>query len=285
MLAAISYDPLVQIDLGPLSISPHGIGIAVGFLLGARLMLPAAEKKGITGDDVSTLLVRAAIGAIVGARLAYVLNHPADYVDNPLEIFMIWKGGISLLGGFTGAIIAAIPEMRRRRLSFWQAMDAAAPGMALGVIIGRIGDLVVADHLGKRTEFFLGYECPPPDVDTAVPCIAGPGGLVHQPALYDLVLTIVLLAVLLWLRRTPRYDGFLILVFGALYGLNRFIEDWYRIDETHGTGLTGSQWTAVVAMLVCGGWLLFRRRTPGWGRWNEVEERPPSMQADSRTEE
>ena len=285
MLAAISYTPLVQIEIGPLAISPHGIGIAVGFLLGARVMMPAAEKRGITGDDVSTLLVRAAIGAVIGARLAYVLNHFGDYTDNPLEIVMIWKGGISLLGGFTGAIVAALPEMRRRGLSFWQVMDAAAPGMAVGVVIGRIGDLVVGDHLGKPTDFFLGYKCPPADVDTAVPCIAGPGGLVHQPALYDLVLTIMLLAILLWLRRKPRYDGFLILVFGALYGLNRFIEDWYRIDETHGLGLTGSQWTAVVAMLVCGWWLLFRRRTPGWGRWNEAEERPPSMQTDSRTEE
>ncbi len=48
VLAAISYDPLVHIDLGPLQISPHGVGIAVGFLLGARLMLPEARRKGFT---------------------------------------------------------------------------------------------------------------------------------------------------------------------------------------------------------------------------------------------
>ncbi len=285
MLAFLSYHPLVHIDIGPFQLSPHGVGIAVGFLLGARIMLPAAAKKGITADDVSSLLVRAAIGAIVGARLAYVLNHAGDYTDNPLEIFMIWKGGISLLGGFAGAIAWALPEMRKLRLSFWQVMDAAAPGMAVGVIIGRIGDLIVADHLGKATDFFLGYECPPSDVATAVPCIAGPGNAVHQPALYDFVLTIIVLAILLWLRRKPRYDGFLILVFGFLYGLNRFIEDWFRIDVTHGLGLTGSQWTAVLAMVVCGAWLLFRRRTPGWGRWNELDPVTPSMTVESGTEE
>ncbi|MEY2426431.1 MAG: phosphatidylglycerol---prolipoprotein diacylglyceryl transferase, partial [Actinomycetota bacterium] len=277
--------PLVHIELGPLSLSPHGIGIAVGFLLGARVMLPAAAKKGITADDVSALLVRAAIGAIVGARLAYVLNHAGDYTDNPLEIFMIWKGGISLLGGFAGAIAWALPEMRKLRLSFWQVMDAAAPGMAVGVIIGRIGDLIVADHLGKATDFFLGYKCPPSDVATAVPCIAGPGNAVHQPALYDFALTILVLVVLLWLRRQPRYDGFLILVFGVLYGVNRFIEDWFRVDVTHGLGLTGSQWTAVLAVVVCGAWLLFRRRTPGWGRWNELPSATPSMTTESGAEE
>src|SRR5207245_2827244 len=70
MLAYLSYHPLVRVHLGPLSISPHGVGIAVGFLLGARLMLPAAAKRGISEEEVYGLLTRAAIGAIVGARLA-----------------------------------------------------------------------------------------------------------------------------------------------------------------------------------------------------------------------
>ena len=279
MLSALSYHPLVHIDLGPLSLSPHGMGIAIGFLLGARVMLPAAEKRGITADDVSAMLVRAAIGAIVGARLAYVLNHPGDYLDAPLEIFKIWHGGISLLGGFAGAIAWALPEMRKRRLSFWQVMDAAAPGMAVGVIIGRVGDLIVADHLGKATDFFLGYKCPPSDVQTAVPCVAGPGHLVHQPALYDFILTIIVLVLLVQLRKRVHYDGFLILVFGVFYGLNRFIEDWFRVDVTHGLGLTGSQWTALVTMVVCGAWLIFGKRTPGWGRWNEVSGSTPTLES------
>lgn len=286
VLAALSYDPIVHLVIGPLRLSPHGMGIAIGFLLGARLMLPQAEKKGISADDVSTLLVRAAIGSIIGARLAYVLNHPGEYTDNPLEIFMVWKGGISLLGGFAGAILAAVPEMRKRNISFWHAMDAAAPGMALGVIIGRIGDLVVADHLGKPTNFVLGYKCPPSGVDTASPCIAGPGHLVHQPALYDFVLTILLLLLLLQLRKKVRWDGFLIITFGFFYGMNRFIEDWFRIDDTHGTGLTGSQWTAVITMLVCATWLALRHRTPGWGQWERRPTDASTMQgpASSITE-
>ena len=282
MLGAISYDPIVNLELGPLSISPHGVGIAVGFLLGARLMLPAANRKGITEDDVYALLTRAAIGAIIGARVAYVANHFNDY-DSFLDVFKIWEGGISLLGGFTGAIVAALPEMRKRRLSFWQVMDAAAPGMALGVIVGRIGDLVVADHLGKQTGFFLGYECPPASVDTASPCT--PGTVVHQTALYDLILTVALLALLLRLRRTVRYDGFLFLVFCTWYGIGRIIEDFNRADETHGTGLTGSQWTSVIVVLIAGAWLLFRRRTPNWGRWDEDAEEPPTMAPHAEAEE
>lgn len=277
MLAALSYDPIVHLVIGPLRLSPHGLGIAIGFLLGARVMIPAAEKRGITADDVSALLVRAAIGAIIGARVAYVLNHFGEYSDDPLAALRVWEGGISLLGGFAGAILLALPEMRRRHLSFWQVMDAAAPGMAVGVIIGRIGDLIVADHLGKPTDFVLGYRCPPAGVKTAIDCAAGPGGVVHQPALYDFLLTSIVLLVLLRLRRREHWDGFLICTFAVMYGLNRFIEDWFRVDETHGLGLTGSQWTAVAAVIVCGAWLAFGRRTPRWGRWNEAAVATPSM--------
>jgi phosphatidylglycerol---prolipoprotein diacylglyceryl transferase len=265
VLAAISYNPLVHIEVGPFSISPHGVGIAVGFLLGARLMLPAAKRKGISEDDVYSLLTRAAIGAIIGARLAYVINHLSDY-DSLVDALKIWKGGISLLGGFFGAILLALPEMRRRRLSFWKVMDSAAPGMALGVLVGRIGDLIVGDHLGKPTTFFLGYECPSVDHAPASPCV--PGSIVHQTALYDFVLVIILLVALLRLRRSPRYDGFLITVFGAWYGVQRIIEDFLREDTRH-LGLTGSQITAVVTVLVCVWHLAMVRRTPRWGRWDE----------------
>jgi phosphatidylglycerol---prolipoprotein diacylglyceryl transferase len=283
-LAAISYHPLVHVKLGPLSISPHGVGIAVGFLLGARLMLPAAERRGITADDVYSLLTRAAIGAIVGARLAYVVNHAGDY-DNVVDVFKVWQGGISLLGGFAGAILLALPEMRSRRLSFWKVMDAAAPGMALGVIIGRIGDLIVADHLGKTTHFFLGYKCPPSTVSTASPCI---GTVVHQTALYDFMLTIGLLSLLLVLRRKPRWDGFLIFVFATYYGVARVIEDFLREDVRH-FGLTGSQWSALIVMLLSLYILLVRRRTPRWGRWDEAPTMagPPANEpeADRPTQE
>lgn len=269
VLGAISYDPLVHIELGPLSISPHGIGIAAGFLIGARLLLPRTRRLGISDDDVYSMLSRAAIGAILGARIAYVANHVSDF-DSVIDVFKVWEGGISLLGGFFGAIIFTMPAMRRRRLSFWKLMDACAPGMALGVVVGRIGDLVVGDHLGKTTDFFLGYMCPPNSVDTASPCI--PGTVVHQTALYDLILTIPLLLALLWLRRRPRFDGFLIMVFGVWYGSQRILEDFLR-EDIRRFGLTGSQLTALATVTVTLSWLAFARRTPGWGRWDEL---PPA---------
>ncbi|MDP1818792.1 MAG: prolipoprotein diacylglyceryl transferase [Acidimicrobiales bacterium] len=66
-----------------------------------------------------------------------------------------------------------------------------------------------------------------------------------MPALYDLGSAALLLTTLLWLRRRPRrFEGELILVAMAWYGTGRFVEDFFRVDDTVGFGLSGSQLTA-----------------------------------------
>lgn len=262
-LGLLRYTPIVEWHLGPLSISPHGLGTAIGFLAGAQLLLVTTRRLGIADQVVYAALTRGAIGAMIGARVAYVANHLGSY-DSPLEWFAIWNGGISLLGGIAGGLALGLPTIRRAGVPLWPVLDGVAPGLALGIAIGRVGDLVVADHLGKPTRFALGFVCP--SADTASPCVAPIGQAVHQPALYDLLAATAILGLLLVLRRHPsRYHGHLALLFGVLYGSARFTEDFFRIDETHGTGLSGSQWTTVTVVAVCT-WLLSRHRTPGSGR-------------------
>lgn len=274
LLAAISYDPLVRLHLGPLSVSPHGIFIAIGFMVGVRFMLAQTRRQGIADETVFPLFTTAAFGALVGARLAYVLNHPGDYTS-PLVVLEVWRGGISLLGGIFGAVALCLPRIRARKLSFWKVMDSAAPAMALGIAVGRTGDLIIGDHLGKVTTFVLGYRCPAVGVETGSPCAPTAslartvGAVVHQTALYDQLFALLILFVLLRLRRTRRFDGFLILVFATSYGLARLVEDFLR-EDTRRLGLTASQWTALATVVVSTYVLAMLRRTPRWGQWDIV---------------
>jgi phosphatidylglycerol:prolipoprotein diacylglycerol transferase len=209
-------------------------------------------------DLVYRALTRGAVGALIGARVAYVANHLGDF-DSPLEWFAVWNGGISLLGGIAGGLALGLPVVVRAGHPRWPTLDAVAPGLALGIAVGRIGDLVVADHLGKPTGSPLGYLCT--GADTASPCNAPVGQAVHQPALYDLAAATLILAVLLlWRRRGTPAPGSVALLFGVLYGIARFTEDFFRIDETHGTGLTGSQWTALTVAVLSSSTLVRRRR-------------------------
>lgn len=258
MLGFLDFTPVVSIDLGPLSISPHGIGTGLGIAAGIVVLLPATRRQGIDDELTFRLLTRAIVAAMIGARLAYVVNHAGDYLDDPLRVLRLWEGGFSLLGGIAAALLAILPEIRRHGLDFWAVIDAAAPGLALGIAVGRVGDLVVADHLGKPTEFFLGFRCP--DADTASPCIAPVGHAVHQPALYDLVSALALFGFLIWFRRRAPAVGTVFLAFLTWYGTGRFVEDFFRIDDDRGFGLSASQWAVLTTVVVAVALLATGRR-------------------------
>lgn len=274
MLAAISYEPLVSIHLGPLTVSPHGIFTAVGFLVGAKLLLSDSRRRGIPDDDIYAILTRAGIGALVGARVVYVINHWSSY-DSPLEWFRVWEGGISLLGGIAGALVAAAPAARKRGLRFFPLMDLAAPWLPLGIAVGRIGDLVIADHLGDTTSLPFGFRCPEiVDVGRTVGSPCPPGEVVHLTAAYDLLVAACVALVLVVLRRRPLQVGARTLLLGILYGAGRFGFDFLRTD-TRRLGLTGSQWTALAVVLLAGFLLAARRRrSPDLPR--EMTGRPPT---------
>ena len=268
MLASISYDPLVRIGIGPFALSPHGVFTAVGFLVGAKLLLGDTRRRGISDEDMYTILTRALFGAIVGARLVYVVNHLSAY-DSPLEWFKVWEGGISLLGGIAGALVSAAPVTRGKGHGFFRLMDLAAPWLPLGIAVGRIGDLIIADHLGGRTDLPFGFRCPDVvDVGRTVGSSCPPGEVVHLTAAYDLVTAAAVAGVLLLPRRVPLRRGSRTLLLGVLYGAGRFAFDFLRSDVRR-FGLTASQWTAL-ALVAFGLALLQFRRARGRGLPLEV---------------
>ncbi|HEX2025299.1 MAG TPA: prolipoprotein diacylglyceryl transferase family protein, partial [Actinomycetota bacterium] len=239
----------------------------------------------------------------------YVVGHFSEF-DSIGEMLAIWRGGISLIGGIAGAIIFAYPVMRRYGYRFLQVMDSAAIGLAFGIIVGRIGDLIIGDHLGKPTDFFLGWayrggQLPGPWTETSpgqwTASLSGgytetlsregatlvqgsqtiaTGTGVHQTALYDFFIAIGLFLFLYWLNRRPRREGVLILSFAIWYGLGRVITDLLRIDKTF-FGLTGSQWTSIAAVVISVIILLRFARNPL--RPGDEETAPDEAEPSERT--
>jgi phosphatidylglycerol---prolipoprotein diacylglyceryl transferase len=279
LLATIGWPVLDRIHLfGGFAISPHGIGIAIGVLFGAWIWSVEGPKRGVSVDHINTMLFWVLVGAIVGARLFWVIGHWSD-LDEPLDALRVWEGGLTLLGGIAGAVLVNIPNIRRYGYSFLQVLDGAVMGLAFGIAFGRIGDLIIGDHLGKPTSWLLawqykggtpaGFNCA---VDacsttlqggehlvltTANATLSGSGGEVlstgtgvHQTALYDMVFATLLFLLLYALSRRSRRLGVLTLTFGAWYGATRVIEDFLRVDKRI-FGLTGSQWTGLTVSVLC----------------------------------
>lgn len=296
-LAAVGWPVLDRVRFGEsFAISPHGLGIAIGFLLGAVLLTRLAPSRGIDPDHISTMIFWALIGAVVGSRLFYVIAHFSEF-DNVGQMLAVWRGGISLLGGIAGATLVNIPLMRRYGYRFFQVMDPAVISLAFGIAIGRIGDLIIGDHLGKPTSWLLawtyeGGTLAPPYACRAGRCVAellngsqqmvvtrdgatllGSAGEVisrgvgvHQTALYDILSASLLFLVLWRLNKRPRREGVLTLTFGLWYGVTRLVTDFLRIDKRF-FGLTGSQWTAIAVAAISAGILIW---------WALGPSRPPA---------
>ena len=150
VLASVGWPVLDRFRIGStFAISPHGLFIAIGFMIGAWLFGRIAAGRGIDERAINSVVLWSLIGAIIGARFFYVLAHWSEFAPKPIETIYIWKGGISLLGGIAGATIANAINIRRFGLRFFQVADALVAPLALGIAIGRIGDLIIGDHLGK----------------------------------------------------------------------------------------------------------------------------------------
>lgn len=264
MLGVIDFHAYPRIG----GISPHGIGIAVGFLLGGMLLARFAEKRGISSDDIWNMLMRSVIGVIIGARLFYVVGHLDEYFGagrSPLDLFKIWEGGIVFYGGAVGGIVAAIPYMRKHGYPIRTMLDMSAAGFPLGLIFGRIGDIIVGDHLGGASTLpfafrFFPHEIPPNPGAYVAHSFSSEGDLVacftsgcHQTALYDLVNVLILFPVVLLLARTPRPRGWLFAFTVTWYGGARLITDFARDAEFYGFGplkLHGTQWFSILLIVV-----------------------------------
>lgn len=263
LLASFSYKPMEK--WGP--VSPHGVGTALGFFLGAWLMARRAEQKGIPRQEVYNAVTWGAVGAIIGARGFYVIGHHAAF-HSVKDVLAVWQGGLTMFGGFAGGLILGLWYLRRKGYKIPPALDAAAPGFVVGVIIGRIGDIIIADHLGRRTNFFLGYKIPNAPI---APGYTGadyaPGVVVHHTAMYDLFFALILLgAIYLFEKRRPP-TGALFAFFAIWYGLQRFLIDFTRnraLIESHYFGYSGSQLAGVAFAL--GGIIamvrVYRRKVP-----------------------
>ncbi len=245
LIAAIAYPPIPIFELGPLRLSLHGLFAAIGFIAGGALATRYLVRRGYDGEKFQSVLSWALIGSLLGAR--YFTSPATLFAGGSLaDALNPINGNFSIMGGFAGGILAAWWRMNKVELARLPSFDAAAYGLVLGTIVGRIGDLAIVEHLGRATDAAWGYAIKPGyDVapqHNALECTtaqAGPDGICgiyHHVAAYDMIGAAIFFFALYQIERrvTLRY-GQLFSIWIVWYGLQRFVLDFMRFGNGDAT--------------------------------------------------
>jgi phosphatidylglycerol:prolipoprotein diacylglycerol transferase len=227
-------------SIGSFSISPFGVMMALAFFGGYAVLSRNLVKLGAgTDDDAGGILLAAGIGGIVGAKLYYAALHGDWHL-------LFDRAGLVWYGGFLGGAAAVIWTVRRRRLQVWSVADAAAPGLALGYAIGRIGCFLVGDDYGVPTDRPWGVAFPvglPPstagylrrDLGIDVPLSVPDDTLlrVHPTQLYETFGGLVIFGLGVWLlgRFGRKRPGVVIGAVLALLSVERFVVEFFRAKD------------------------------------------------------
>lgn len=146
-------------SIGPVTIRWYGLFFALSFLVGYQIMLVIFNKENKSEQDLNDLVWVMILGTVVGARLGHCFFYnPSFYLNNPLEILQIWKGGLASHGAAVGIMIALYLYVRNRKgMTYLWIFDRVVITVALAGFFIRMGNLFNSEIIGKPTNGSWGF--------------------------------------------------------------------------------------------------------------------------------
>ena len=196
------------------------IGILLGWVLSKKIFIKNLEINKKFDDYISYLI----IGIIVGGRLGYIVFYNFNYyLNNILDIFKIWEGGMSFHGGLIGVICASIVFAKKNKQDYFLYTDVVALAAPIGIFFGRLANFVNSELYGTPTE-----------VPWAVTFVQVDNLSRHPSQLYEAVLEgIILFLILIYFRKKNYLEkpGLISALFLILYSIFRFIVEFFRVPD------------------------------------------------------
>ena len=223
----------------------YGLAYVAGFVFASMAYRKAVREGRVPGANEKTLdrlMTAVIVGVLAGGRLGYVLQNLGSWAKDPLFPLKVYEGGMAFFGGLLGVIVGLAWVARKERLSFWALADVATLPAMLGLAFGRIANFVNAELWGRPTGGSWGVVYPKVD---RLPR--------HPSELYECASHFLAYAILLALLRRSAWvqarAGRLSALFLVLYGLFRFLTDFYREEPLVGPLNTG-QYASLVVLAI-----------------------------------
>lgn len=224
MAVLLDLDP-VMIQIGPLAIRWYGFFMAISIGVGIYYLIRDGVAHGMSEDQLYNATLAAVAGGIIGARLIYVLTNWSFYAANPVEIIRIDHGGLSFHGAIGGGMLFVWLYARRAQLPVARIFDLAVPGISVGIMLVRIGNIFNQEALGRPTTIFP-FE-------------------LHPAQLYGSLIGLILLVIhnVLARRYPDAPPGYLFWTFVFWYQLLRAgIEETFRANPLYAWGFISETW-------------------------------------------
>lgn len=228
-----NLDP-VLLSLGPLDIRWYGVMYVLGLFI-AVWWLGKRQEKGLfvlpKKENIQDMAFYGFLGILIGGRLGNCFLYNASYMlRNPIEIFEVWKGGMSFHGGMVGAAVGLWIYSKKIKVPFMHLLDNTALVCTVGLGLGRVANFINGELYGKATTVPWAVIFPQ----------AGDNLPRHPVQLYQAFTDgVVLLIIMFLFSRKPRKNGFLSGVFGVTYGILRIITEPFRAEDPVLSGCCG----------------------------------------------
>lgn len=239
----------VAIDLGFIQIYWYSITMFLGVLCGIIVAYIEIKRKKIDTNTFSNMAFYAILFGFIGARLYYVLFNLDYYLANPIEIPMVWNGGLAIHGGIIGAITAMYVFCKKNKLSLIEMLDICAPALLIGQIIGRWGNFFNSEaHGGIVTRAFLESLHLPNFIINGMYIN---GSYYHPTFLYESLLNLICFIVLMILRRNKKIRlGVITGIYLMWYGVVRFFIESLRTDALMLGNIRMAQAISIVLFII-----------------------------------
>jgi len=232
----------ILFTIGSFRIYSYGVMVALAFITAILLAMKEAKRSGENPERVLDISLYVILGALIGGRLGYIIFHLDYYLENPIKILYFRQGGLAFLGSFILAFILGAWYVSRNKLSFWKYTDIAAPSVAIGIGIGRIGCFLngccyglVSEKYGLK---FSALDMPPVYLQQLNDGLIASGSSYTLPVIPTQIYSslfdgFIIFFILHWMKKYKKYDGFLMLSFFILYSISRFNIEFFRFYENN----------------------------------------------------